>query len=94
MSGPVVSPGAERALEELNEILRLDGGQIRVTASTSTSLALELDVSQSECPECIVGRDMMLSLLQASLANHDPDVRDVDVFDPREQEGWVSPSAH
>lgn len=80
----MISAGATAAIEAVNEILQLDGGRLVVESATASSIALRLDLSASECPECVVPRDLMLDILRANLATADPDVRHVDVEDPRE----------
>lgn len=80
----MISPGAASAIEAVNEILQLDGGRLVVESATASSIALRLDLSASECPECVVPRDLMLDILRGNLATADPDVQHVDVDDPRE----------
>jgi hypothetical protein len=80
----VISPAAQAALAALNEILEVDGGRLVVESATPTSLGLRLDLSGSECPECVVPRELMLDILRANLASADPDIHHVEVDDPRE----------
>jgi hypothetical protein len=89
----VISPGAEGALAALNEILEIDGGRLVVESATPTSLGLRLDLTGSSCPECVVPRDLMLDILRANLATADPDIRAVEVHDPRET-GELPPTPH
>ena len=56
--------------------------------SLPSALPHSLDLSASECPECVVPRDLMLDILRANLATADPDIRSVDVDDPREHTGY------
>lgn len=86
----MISPGADAAIAALNEILRIDGGELRVQRATDTMLALELDLSNSSCPECVVPKQMMLDILRSNLATADPDIREIDVHDPREEGGYVA----
>lgn len=86
----MISPGADAAIAALNEILRIDGGELRVQRATDTMLALELDLSNSSCPECVVPKQMMLDILRSNLATADPDIREIDVHDPREEDGYVA----
>lgn len=86
----MISDGAASAIDAVNEILALDGGRLVVTSATATSLDLRLDLSASECPECVVPRDLMLDILRANLATADPDVQTVEVEDPRESETYQS----
>ena len=74
----------DAVVAELNEIVRPDGAELRVKERTETSLLLELDLTNSNCPECVVPKDLLLDILRTNLATADPDVRDVDLHDPRE----------
>jgi hypothetical protein len=88
----MISPGADAAIAALNEILRIDGGELRVHRATETFLALELDLSNSSCPECVVPKQMMIDILRSNLATADPDIREIDVLDPREEDGYAADS--
>ena len=74
----------DAVVAELNEIVRPDGAELRVTERSETSLLLELDLTNSECPECVVPKDLLLEILRKNLATADPDVREVELHDPRE----------
>jgi hypothetical protein len=87
----MISAPAESALAELNEIVGLDGGVLLVLEASPTSIRLELDLSASTCPECVVPKDLMLDILGASLAKADPDIVHIELHDPREDGSWVSP---
>ena len=89
----MISPPAESALAELNEIVGLDGATLHVVDASPTSICLELDLSASTCPECVVPRELMLDILAASLAEADPDIIHVELHDPREDDGRL-PSGH
>jgi hypothetical protein len=71
-------------VDELNEIVRLDGAELVVRAETLTCVSLELDLSRSECPECVVPKALMMQLLISKLAFSAPDITAVELFDPRE----------
>jgi hypothetical protein len=85
----VITSGAQAAIAELNEIVRLDGGELRVTQASSTAIHLELDLSRSSCPECVVPKDLLVDILTANLAKADPDIRDIELHDPRERTDHV-----
>jgi hypothetical protein len=84
----VISAPAQSALAELNEIVGLDGAILHVVDASPTSIRLELDLSASTCPECVVPRELMLDILGTSLAKADPDIIQIELHDPREDEGW------
>jgi hypothetical protein len=74
----------DAVIDELNEIVRPDGAVLRVRETTPTALRLELDLSESECPECVVPKELMLEILVSRVALVDPDVRTIELHDPRE----------
>jgi hypothetical protein len=74
----------EAVVAELNEIVRPDGAELRVTEHSATALRLELDLTNSTCPECVVPKDLMLEILATNLATVDPDIQRIELVDPRE----------
>jgi hypothetical protein len=74
----------DAVVAELNEIVRPDGAELRVKERSETSLRLELDLTNSECPECVVPKELLLDILRKNLTTVDPDVHDIDLHDPRE----------
>ena len=77
------SAATSAVLAELNEVVAPDGAALRLRAATPTSLVVDLDLSASSCPECVVPRELLLDILTSRLREHDPDVRDVELHDPR-----------
>jgi len=53
----------DAVVAELNEIVRPDGAELRVTERSDTALRLELDLTNSTCPECVVPKELMLEIL-------------------------------
>jgi hypothetical protein len=74
----------DAVIDELNEIVRPDGAVLLVRETTPTALRLELDLSASECPECVVPKELMLEILVSRVALVDPDVHTIELHDPRE----------
>jgi hypothetical protein len=74
-------------IEELNDIVAADGAVLRVLSSDEHSVRLDLDLSQSECPECVVPHGLLLEIVSTRLAEVCPDVNDVSLYDPREDDG-------
>jgi hypothetical protein len=89
----VISPPAQSVLDELNDIVRLDGAEFRVVASGSSVIELALDLSNSECPECVLPADLLVDLLTTRLAEADPDITEIKLHDPREGDE-SPPSGH
>ena len=79
-------------VEELNEIVRLDGAELVVRAESLTSVLLEFDLSRSECPECVVPKDLIVELIRSKLAMAAPDISTVELIDSREDGG--APQQH
>ncbi len=79
----MISRSAQSALDELNEIIRLDGGELRLRSSTDSQIELWLDLSNSDCPDCVLPRDLLLDLLRTRLTEADPDITIVHLDDPR-----------
>ena len=74
-------------IDELNDIVAPDGAVIRVLSSTPDSVRLDLDLSQSDCPECVVPHSLLVQILEQRLSEVCPDVRSVSLYDPREDDG-------
>ena len=83
----VTDPVLLATIEELNDIVAADGAALRVLSSTPDSVKLDLDLSQSECPECVVPWSLLMEIVAQRLAEVCPDVRDISLYDPREDDG-------
>ena len=77
----------EAVVAELNEIVRPDGAELVLREATLTSVRLELDLSRSTCPECVVPKELLVEILAANLATAAPDVSAIELLDPREGAG-------
>ena len=86
-------PRVVAMMEELNEIVAADGAVLRVTEVTPAALALELDLTESDCPECVVPKDFIVQIVAARFAEGGGDVPRIDLFDPREEPGY-EPGSH
>lgn len=86
MSGraPELSAAARSTLDELAAIVEADGARLLVRDATFTSVTLELDLWASECPECVLPRELLVDILGSRLRESDPDLRTVELIDPRE----------
>ncbi len=74
----------DAVIEELNQIVQPDGAVLRVRETTATALRLELDLSESSCPECVVPKALIVEILSSRVASVDPDIRTIELHDPRE----------
>ena len=83
----VTDPVLLATIEELNDIVAADGAALRVLSATPDSVKLDLDLSQSDCPECVVPWSLLMEIVAQRLAEVCPDVRDISLYDPREDEG-------
>ena len=83
----MTDPVLLETIEELNDIVAADGAALRVLSSTSDSVSLDLDLSQSDCPECVVPKSLLMEIVAQRLAEVCPAVREVSLYDPREDPG-------
>ena len=88
-----LSPGAQKTLYELAAIVEPDGARLVVRDASASMVTIELDLSQSDCPECVLPKDLLTDILASRLAESDPDVRAVELIDPRDGADG-SPGAH
>jgi hypothetical protein len=89
----MISPPAQSVLDELNDIVRLDGAEFHVTSAAGSVIELSLDLSNSDCPECVLPAELLVDLLTTRLAEADPDITEVKLHDPR-QSGDAPPPGH
>ena len=83
----VTNPALVETISELNEIVAADGAALRLLSSTGDSVKLDLDLSQSDCPECVVPHALLVEILSSRLAEVCPEVRTISLYDPREDPG-------
>jgi len=83
----VTNPAVLAVVSELNGIVAPDGAALRVLSSTPESVRLDLDLSQSDCPECVVPHALLVEIVTSRLAEVCPEVRDISLYDPREDAG-------
>ena len=85
MNQPVLSAAAQATLDELAAIVEPDGARLVVRDASASTVTIELDLSASECPECVLPRDLLVDILSSRLQESDPDLREVELIDPREE---------
>jgi hypothetical protein len=84
-----LSAAAQATLDELAAIVEPDGARLVVRDASSSTVTIELDLSRSSCPECVLPRDLLVDILSTRLQEADPDLRTVDLVDPRDADGAV-----
>jgi hypothetical protein len=77
-------PAVGAAVQELREILRIDGADISLRAVTTSTLEFELELSAVPCLECVMPRDVLEEILLSRLNEVDPNIVSVAIGDPRE----------
>ena len=88
----MITPPAQLVLDELNDIVRLDGAELQVRSSTGSCIELALDLSGSTCPECVLPKELLIELVATRLAEVDPDISEVRLHDPRATDGSAVPA--
>lgn len=79
-----LSAAAQATLDELAAIVEPDGARLVVRDATTSTVTIELDLSASDCPECVLPKDLLVDILSSRLQESDPDLQTVDLIDPRE----------
>jgi hypothetical protein len=78
---------AEQVVRQLDEIVRVDGGRLLVRRAAGAEVELELDLSESSCPECVLPKAVLVEIVTAKLAAAAPEAWQVRLHDPREPDG-------
>lgn len=81
-----LSAPARATLDELAAIVEPDGARLVVRDASPSAVTIELDLSRSDCPECVLPKDLLVDILTTRLQEADPDVRTVELVDPREHD--------
>jgi hypothetical protein len=82
-----LSPAAQKTLDELAAIVEPDGARLVVRDASASTVTIELDLSASDCPECVLPKDLLVDILSTRLHESDPNVHRIDLIDPRESDG-------
>lgn len=88
MSLPSSPPGLDQGLDAVRVFLGPDGADVTPTEwdAGSGRLALRLELAGAECPECVIPQPMLGELMLGAIQEHAPEVRAVDLDDPRESD--------
>jgi len=86
--------GLDQGLDAVRVFLGPDGADVTPTDwdATTGRLALRLELAGAECPECVIPQPMLGELMLGAIQEHAPEVRAVDLDDPRE--GDTAAGAH
>ena len=82
VSQPVLSAAAQATLDELAAIVEPDGARLVVRDASASTVTIELDLSASDCPECVLPKDLLVDILASRLQESDPDLREVELDRP------------
>jgi hypothetical protein len=80
--------GLETGLDAVRVFLGPDGADVTPIDwdADSGRLALRLELANAECPECVIPQPMLGELMLHAIQEHAPEVRIIDLDDPRESE--------
>ncbi len=90
----MLSAAAQATLDELAAIVEPDGARLVVRDASASKVTIELDLSASDCPECVLPKDLLVDILSSRLQESDPDLRAVELIDPREESDDGSVGTH
>jgi Fe-S cluster biogenesis protein NfuA len=78
-------------LEEVQALVRADGGDMLLTSIDGSTVRLELVLEGANCVECVMPREILEQIALDVVQRRAPDVTTLHVDDPREKPGFVPP---
>jgi len=72
------------ALKELRSGFNADGADLEVVSATADSATVRLVVTPETCMECIVPKSALQQIVERSVREACPEVRNIELIDPRE----------
>jgi hypothetical protein len=78
-------------LEEVQALVRADGGDMLLTSIDGSTVYLELVLEGANCVECVMPREILEQIALDVVQRRAPDVTALQVDDPRERPGFVPP---
>jgi hypothetical protein len=75
------------ALEEVQESLQADHADIEIIGVTGSTANVRLVFGPQTCQECIVGKEILQSIMLVSLQRTMPQITAVRLEDPRDARG-------
>jgi Fe-S cluster biogenesis protein NfuA len=85
-------PALTSALEEVQEIIRADGGDLHLVGVDGGTARLRLVVETAACVECVLPRSMLEQVALKMMKPSVPGLTGVEVDDPRESPDFTVPS--
>jgi Fe-S cluster biogenesis protein NfuA len=84
------------ALVEARTLVQADGGDMELVGldQATSTVRLRLVLDGVDCHECVMPRPILEDMVGGMLSRQVPTVARVEIDDPREHPGYVSPSAH
>ncbi len=82
----VVGGALAAALEAVRALVRQDGSDLRLLGdgvSADGTVRLHLDIEDASCAECVMPQEVLEHVAQRMLAAEVPEVRRVEIVDPR-----------
>jgi hypothetical protein len=78
-------------LEEVQALVRADGGDMLLTSVDGSTVNLELVLEGANCVECVMPREILEQIALDVVQRRAPDVSTLHIDDPRERPGFVAP---
>jgi hypothetical protein len=78
-----MSTGAQLVVDQFAEIVRPDGGELRLVAVEGELLRVAYRPGHNEqCETCVMGPEELGEMLRSAVADHDPSIKRVAVESP------------
>ena len=75
-----MAEGAELVVEHFDEIVKPDGGSVRLLAREGTTLRVGYAPgSNEECETCVITADQLAEMMRDLLRDHAPEIEQVDI---------------
>ena len=78
-------------LEEVQTLVRADGGDMLLTSIDGSTVNLQLVLEGASCVECVMPREILEQIALDVVQRYAPGVTELHVDDPRERPGFVPP---
>lgn len=78
-------------LEEVQELVRADGGDMLLASIDGSTVRLELVLEGANCVECVMPREILEQIALDVVQRRAPGVSTLHIDDPREHPDFVPP---